>query len=111
MTRGTSRAPLQVRQQALSRLPFSFYTFLVDTIVEFNAAAFKHDIKKEDILYALKNKVVDAAIEGLADKYGVIGFDRAGNPLEVMYNPIDDNSINVFHAMKLRKSFIQLLDI
>jgi hypothetical protein len=35
----------------------------------------------------------------------VVGFDVAGNPLEVMYNQIDDETINVFHAMKCRKSF------
>ena len=61
--------------------------------------------------YALKTKIYAAAIEGLPEKYAVIGFDRAGNPLEVMYNPIDDNTINVFHAMKARKSFIKMLGI
>ena len=45
----------------------------------------------------------------ILEKYGVIGFNRTGNPLEIMYNPIDDDSINVFHAMELRDSFIKLL--
>jgi hypothetical protein len=36
----------------------------------------------------------------------VIGFGAVGNLLEVMYNPIDEDSINVFHAMKCRKSFL-----
>jgi len=40
----------------------------------------------------------------LPDKYAVIGFDCNWNPLEVFYNPIDDNNINVFHAMKVRNS-------
>ncbi|MDR0502229.1 MAG: hypothetical protein LBH16_02795 [Treponema sp.] len=83
----------------------------MDVVVEFNEAAFRHNISKEDILNALKTKICDAAIEGLADKYGIIGFDRAGNPLEVMYNLIDDNNINVFHAMELRKSFIKMIGL
>jgi hypothetical protein len=80
-------------------------------VVEFNEAAFRHNIGKEDIMHALKSKIYAAAIEGLPEKYAVLGFDRAGNPLEVMYNPIDDNTINVFHAMKARKSFMKMLGL
>jgi hypothetical protein len=83
----------------------------MDVIVEFNEAAFRHNISKEDILHALKSKVYAAAIEGLPEKYAIIGFDRAGNPLEVMYNPVDDNTIAVFHAMKARKSFIKMIGL
>ena len=83
----------------------------MDIVVEFNEAAFEHNISKEDIMHALKTKIYAAAIEELPEKYAIIGFDRAGNPLEVLYNPIDDNSINVFHAMKLRKSFIKMLGL
>jgi len=81
----------------------------VDVIIEFNEAAFGHDISKEDILCAYMNRIYDAAIESLPEKYAVIGFDRAGNPLEIMYNPIDDNTINIFHAMRARRSFIKML--
>jgi hypothetical protein len=35
--------------------------------------------------------------------------DRNANPLEVMYNVIDENTINVFHAMKCRKSYLRLI--
>jgi hypothetical protein len=80
-----------------------------DVIIEFNEAAFRHGISKEDILLAYKNRIFDAAVEGLPEKYAVIGFDRTGTPLEILYNPIDDNTINIFHAMKARKSFIQML--
>ena len=83
----------------------------MDVIVEFNEAAFRHNISKEDILHALKSKIRAGAIEGFPEKYAVIGLDRAGNPIEVMYNPIDDDSINVFHAMKVRKSTIALLGL
>jgi hypothetical protein len=45
------------------------------------------------------------------NEYAVIGFDIAGNPLEIMYNLIDDDTIIVFHAMKARKSFIKMLGL
>jgi len=78
----------------------------MDVVVEFHEAAFRHKISKEDILNALKTKIYAAAIECHPEKYLVIGFDRAGNPLELLYNPVDDNIISVSHAMKLRESTI-----
>ena len=83
----------------------------MDVIVEFNEAAFQHGIAKEDIMNALKTIIIDTAIEELPEKYAVIGFDRIGNPLEIGYNPIDDNTISVFHAMKVRKSFIKMIGL
>jgi hypothetical protein len=83
----------------------------MDVIVEFNEAAFRHGISKEDILCALKTKIRFGAVGGLPEKYAVIGFDRAGNPLEIMYNPVNDSTINIFHAMKARKSFVKMLGL
>ena len=81
----------------------------MDVIVEFNESAFRHDIEREDILHAYRNRIYDASVNGLSEKYAVIGFDRAGNPLEILYNPVDDNTISIFHAMRVRKSFIKML--
>jgi hypothetical protein len=39
------------------------------------------------------------------NKYLVIGFDTKGILLEIMYNIIDEDSINVFHAMPCREQF------
>jgi hypothetical protein len=83
----------------------------MDVVIECNRSAFKHGIREEDIRHALKTKIYAALIEELPDKYGVIGFDRAGNPLEIVYNPIDDTHINIFHAMRLRDSFIKMLGL
>ncbi|MCL2320199.1 MAG: hypothetical protein FWC45_08940 [Treponema sp.] len=58
---------------------------------------------------ALETKIYAAAIEEFPEKYAIIGFDCAGNPLEVAYNPIDDNTIYVFHAMRARRSFIKMI--
>jgi hypothetical protein len=79
-----------------------------DIIVKFNEAAFRHGIIKEDILHALKTKIHDFSIGEFPEKNLVIGFDRAGNPLELLYNPISDNTIYVFHAMKVRNSTIEM---
>ena len=83
----------------------------MDVIVEFNEAAFRHNVSKEDIMNALKTKVYAAAIEELPEKYGIIGFDRVGRPIEVVYTPIDDDTIYVFHAMRARKSFIKMIGL
>jgi len=82
----------------------------VDVIVEFNQSAFRHGVSKEDILHALETKTYDVSIGELPAKNLVVGFDCSGNPLELLYNPIDDDGIYVFHAMKLRDSTIKLID-
>jgi hypothetical protein len=79
--------------------------------VEFNKEAFRFNISKEDIIHVLKHSIFTAAIEGLPDKYAVIGKDRAGNHLEVIYNTVDNNTINIFHAMKVRESIITKLGL
>jgi phosphoenolpyruvate synthase/pyruvate phosphate dikinase len=40
----------------------------------------------------------------------LIGFNVAGNPLEILYNRLDDETVKVFHAMKLRSVFYNLLN-
>ena len=82
----------------------------MDVIVEFNEAAFRHNISKEDIVYAIKTKIHDFTIGEFPEKNLVIGFDRAGNPLELLYNPSGDNTIIVFHAMKVRKSTMEMIE-
>jgi hypothetical protein len=41
----------------------------------------------------------------------VVGYDTAGNLIEVAYNIISDDEINVFHAMPCRKKFLKQLDL
>jgi hypothetical protein len=78
----------------------------MEIALDFNEAAFRHGISREDIVHAVKTKIYDAPLSGFSDKYIVISFDLKGNPLEVMYNPIDDDTINVFYAMKARRTFL-----
>ena len=79
--------------------------------IEFNQAAFTHNVTEDDIRFAFDTARYDGSIDEdeTDNKYLVIGFDRNANPLEIMYNVIDDNTINVFHAMKCRKNLLHLI--
>jgi hypothetical protein len=80
-------------------------------IVEFNESAFRHGISKEDILHAYRNRICDTNIGEFSEKYAVIGPNRTGNLLEILYYPIDDDTISIFHAMEARDSFIKKLGL
>jgi hypothetical protein len=74
--------------------------------VLFVPSAFKHHVTEENIRWVLSNYLADGVIEeDDENKYVTIGFDKAGNLLEIMYNWIDERSVKVFHAMKCRKQF------
>ena len=85
----------------------------MDVTLEFNQAAFLHNVTEEDIRFAFETARYEGSIdeEESDNKYLVIGFDRKALPLEVMYNVIDENTINVFHAMRCRKNFLHLIKI
>jgi hypothetical protein len=44
-------------------------------------------------------------VVGEDNKYLLIGFDTNANLLEILYNVISERYINVFHAMKCRRSW------
>jgi hypothetical protein len=85
----------------------------MDLVIEFNSVAFKHEVTEADIRWEFDTAKYDGWYnEGKPphnDKYLLIGFDRNGNPLEILYNFIDDKTINVFHAMKCRSIYFHLL--
>jgi hypothetical protein len=83
----------------------------VDFSIEFNQSAFIHKITEADIRFAFDTVRYDGSIdeEESDNKHLVIGFDRNVNPIEIMYNVIDENTINVFHAMRCRKSFLHFI--
>jgi len=85
----------------------------MDVTLEFNQAAFLHNVTKEDIKFVFNTARYEGSIdEDESDnKYLIIGFDRNANPVEVMYNVIDENTINVFHAMRCRKNFLHLIKV
>ena len=73
----------------------------------FNPSAFNHNATKADILKAIESKIYEGSVENFENKYAIIGFDTKGNLLEILYNIIDDESINIFHAMPCRNSFLK----
>jgi len=79
--------------------------------VECNPSAFKHDITEEDIRFAFDNKLFDHPIVGQEDKNLLIGLNRQLIPLEILYNEIDEHTVNVFHAMKCRKAWRNLANL
>jgi hypothetical protein len=73
-------------------------------------SAFKHGVTEEDITWAFTTARYDLPVEHDEDKRLLIGFNNKGNPLEIMYNELDDGRINVFHAMSCRSQFAALLN-
>jgi len=77
--------------------------------IEFNPSAFKHDVSEIDIRSAIERFIYEDPLEDFDNKYLLLGFDTKGTLLEVIYNLIDEDTINVFHAMPCRKNFYVLL--
>jgi len=75
--------------------------------IVFVPSAFKHKVTQEDIYHAYSTAIYDGPIEDYKNKYVFIGFNRAGNPIEVFYNPIGDEKIKVFHTMGCRDGVIK----
>jgi len=75
----------------------------------FNATALKHGVTAEDINCAMAVPLADILLEKHINKYLLIGFDLSGNLLEIMYNLVDEDTANVFHAMKCRKEFFKYI--
>jgi hypothetical protein len=72
--------------------------------------AFKHGVSLDDIRWAFVTARYDMPVEGYEEKRLLLGFNTAGNPLEILYNELDNGRINVFHAMPCRNIFLSLMD-
>jgi hypothetical protein len=79
---------------------------MVNVIVEYARSAFKHPVSEADIGNAILTAVYNEIQDTDKDKHLLLGFDRALNLLEIVYNQIDDHTINVFHAMKCRNGYL-----
>ena len=76
----------------------------------FVPSVFKHGVSEADILHAYKTLIYDFPLQGFINKWVFIGFNRAGNPIEVFYNPIGENTIKVFHAMGCQEKTIAQIE-
>jgi len=86
----------------------------MDFIIEFNPAAFNHNVSEADIYQAFDTAIYDGLLDepndiDARDKYLLIGFDCNANLLEILYNFIGDYRVNVFHAMPCRNIYYYLL--
>jgi uncharacterized DUF497 family protein len=79
--------------------------------IEFNRSAFKHGVTEANIRHALWHPIHEQLLEAYVDKWLTIGYDMAGNLIEVVYNIIDSDTVNVFHAMPCRKKYINQLNL
>jgi len=86
------------------------YNKTMDVVIEYNPSAFKHNITESAIRYAIMNVIYDDIWDDTEDKHLLLGFDNNGNLLEIMYNIIDDNTVNVFHAMNCQSIYYHLLN-
>jgi hypothetical protein len=89
------------------------YSAIMDVGIKFRQSAFKHGVTEDDIRWAYITRKYDAELEaeGAVNKHLFIGFDHNANLIEVFYNPIDADTIRVFHAMKCRLAYIALLNL
>jgi hypothetical protein len=82
----------------------------MDIEIIFNRVVFRHKATKGDILRAFETFIYEDPIEDADNKYLLLGFNTAGNLIEVMYNRISENTINVFHAMPCRRVFCDRIE-
>jgi hypothetical protein len=81
-----------------------------EIVIEFNPSAFKHGIGEDAIRTAIEQFMYNEIMEDDAGKHLLLGFDTQANLLEIIYNVIDEQHINVFHAMKCRRAYYSLAD-
>jgi hypothetical protein len=74
-------------------------------------SAYKHGISQESIKYCLLHFYNDLILDAYLHKRLLVGFDHAGNALEIIIvEDFEQSRILVIHAMKLRKQFYFLLE-
>jgi hypothetical protein len=77
--------------------------------ITFNPAAFRHGVTETDIRRAIGMYIYEDPLEDYENKYLLLGYDTKGMLLEIMYNIIEGENINVFHAMPCRRAFYNLV--
>ena len=71
----------------------------------FIESAFEHKVMEIDIRTAFERPLFDGLIKGYQNKFLLTGFDTKGNLLEIMYNMVDEDTVQIFHAMPCRKEY------
>ena len=71
----------------------------------FIESAFEHNVMEIDIRTAFERPLFDGLIIGYQNKFLLTGFDTKGNLLEIMYNMVDEETVQIFHAMPCRNKY------
>ena len=79
---------------------------------EIHETAYKHGVSTLDIHHVCANSsdIFELDQESYEIKILIIGPDSAGNLLEVIGLEINNQSLLIIHAMKIRKSMMNLLE-
>ncbi|MDR0472854.1 MAG: hypothetical protein LBH43_04190 [Treponema sp.] len=76
----------------------------------FRCTAFKHNLDDTDIRHAFQTCRYMGRYGSRDNVYLLLGFDMKANPVEILYNEIGENIVNVFHAMPCRNQFLWLFE-
>jgi hypothetical protein len=76
----------------------------------FRDTAFKHKLDDTDIRHAFKTCRYMGQYGNRDNVYLLLGFDMKANPVEILYNEVGENIVNVFHAMPCRNHFLRLFE-
>ena len=79
-------------------------------VVECRRSAFKHGFTREDIGHAVIHALCrdDDAYETNPPRVLILGPDSAANILEI-FGELEDGDLTIFHVMKARPQFLDLL--
>ena len=77
------------------------------TEIEIKQSAYKHGCTYEDIINCYRFPIITKILKADESKYLYIGLDAKGRLIELLVN---HNAVTIiFHAMKLRKTFENLI--
>jgi hypothetical protein len=76
----------------------------------FRDSAFIHGLTEADIRHAFETCCFVGLYQNRTNVLLLLGFDMNANPVEILYNELADDGINVFHAMPCQKKFYHLFE-
>jgi len=76
----------------------------------FRESAFEHGVTEADIRHAFETCCYVGQYQDRTNVLLLLGFDLNANPVEILYNVLVDDGVNVFHAMPCQKKFYHLFE-
>jgi hypothetical protein len=82
----------------------------MDLQFRFRESSLKHGVTEADIRHAFETCCYVGQYLNRTNVLLLLGFDMNANPVEILYNELADNNINVFHAMPCQKKYYHLIE-